>query len=64
MHNFDALRVQNNQAAADLKETVSGRYGGVGLVISGGKQLQPGDQQQQQQQSPQTKGSPGTSEDV
>ncbi|CAM9233345.1 unnamed protein product, partial [Hapterophycus canaliculatus] len=29
---------QNNQAAADLKETVSGRYGGVGLVISGGKQ--------------------------
>lgn len=28
---------QNNQAAADLKETVSGRYGGVGLVISGGK---------------------------
>lgn len=29
---------QNNQAAADLKESVSGRYGGVGLVISGGKQ--------------------------
>lgn len=28
---------QNNQAAADLKETVSGRYGGVGLVISGAK---------------------------
>ncbi|CBJ29210.1 carboxy-terminal peptidase [Ectocarpus siliculosus] len=35
---------QNNQAAADLKETVSGRYGGVGLVISGGKQR--GEQQQ------------------
>ena len=41
---------QNNQAAADLKETVSGRYGGVGLVISGGKQSQQQKQQQQQQQ--------------